>query len=144
MGIEDIDRLHELDLLCFPEERAFTTGYFLLLFLYHRAFGWGLEKEGLIEAFVLLTTHRQSGNISTLDVHPRYRRHGIGSRLMMLAEMALKEMGMKKCTLQVAASNTEAIRLYDKLGYKRVRILHRYYAGKEDGYLMEKGLTEEC
>ena len=144
IDVADIDKLHELDRICFPPGRAFTTGYFSLLFLYHRAFGWALEdNKGGIAAFILLTTQRNRGNISTIDVRPGFRRLGLATRLIRLAEETLRQMGLKKCTLQVEADNKAAIRLYTKLGYNITRTLPRYYEGKKDGYLMEKPLGGE-
>ena len=142
VGIADTDKLHELDVQCFPREQAFTKGYFHLLFLFHQAFGWALEKGDLLVAFILVTLNRKQANVSTIDVHPDFRKKGIGKRLMLLAEDALQKMGAKKCTLQVALSNSKAIRLYKQLGYRVLRILHGYYPDKEDGYLMEKLLSE--
>ena len=147
-GAEDAERLHQLDMLCFPSGRAFTEGYFMLLFLYHRAFGWILERAGgerqgpasapPIVAFILLTSQRQKCNVSTIDVHPDCRRRGLATRLFRLAEQEMEEKGVAKCTLQVAVSNTAAIRLYHQLGFRKARTLHGYYGGREDGYLMEK------
>ena len=144
VNIDDIEAMRRLDLLCFPPERAFTEGYFLLLFLYHYAFGWGLEDEqGELAAFILLTIREEEGNVATIDVHPGFRRRGIASRLLRMAEGALAEMGVRKCTLQVETGNESAIALYRKLGYRIVRLLPRYYQGEEDGYLMEKETEEQ-
>ncbi|HUX06004.1 MAG TPA: N-acetyltransferase [Acidobacteriota bacterium] len=142
--IGDIDALHALDCICFPPDRAFTPGYFSLLFLYHRAFGWALEDpEAELAAFILLTIQRNRGNISTIDVHPRFRRLGLGTRLIGLAEETLRQMGVRKCALQVEVDNEAAIELYKKLGYSTTRLLPGYYDGKKDGYLMEKPLGGE-
>jgi ribosomal-protein-alanine N-acetyltransferase len=143
LSVSDIERLHRLDLICFTPERAFTQGYFSILFLYNNAFGWALEDErGEMAAFILVTIQRNRGNISTIDVHPDFRRLGLGQRLMSLAEENLRQMGMKKCTLQVAVDNNSAIKLYEKLGYKITRTLPGYYEDKQDAYLMEKSLAD--
>jgi ribosomal-protein-alanine N-acetyltransferase len=137
----DIDRLHSLDRLCFKPGRAFTRGYFLLLFLYHHAFGWALKDDkGELAAFILLTVQRNRGNVSTIDVHPDFRRLGLGTRLMNLAEANLREMGLKKYTLQVEVDNEAAIKLYQKLGFSISRTLPGYYEDEKDAYLMEKPL----
>jgi ribosomal-protein-alanine N-acetyltransferase len=137
----DIDRLHSLDRLCFKPGRAFTRGYFSLLFLYHNAFGWALEDDkGELAAFILITVQRNRGNVSTIDVHPDFRRLGLGTRLMNLAEANLREMGLKKYTLQVEVDNEAAIKLYQKLGFSISRTLPGYYEDEKDAYLMEKPL----
>jgi len=149
---QDIDRLHELDELCFPAGRAFSTGYFFLLFLYHRAFGWILEQLPVdpadspgsgsrqLAAFILLTEKRRIANISTIDVHPLHRRRGLASYLLRVAEQALRQWGCLGMTLQVAVDNEGAQKLYARFGFKQSRILRRYYGGRIDALLLEKSL----
>lgn len=73
--------------------------------------------------------------IATIGVHPDHRRRGIGARLMAECEACLKEPRLR---LTVRASNADAIRLYRRLGYGEVGVWPRYYAGSEDGLVMEK------
>ena len=167
LTFEDIPELHRLDALCFPQGRAFTEGYFMLLFLYHRAFGWALEitdrdqhprrkavvigqgatvaaeridHRDSIVAFILLTIRRCAANVATIDVHPLNRRQGLGRWLLVKAEEDLRVRNINRITLQVAVSNGAAIRLYSNLGYRKVKTMRGYYGGEEDGILMEKEL----
>ena len=140
IGYRDTEALHQLDSLCFPPERAFTEGYFLLLFFYEDAFGWMLEEDDRLAAFILLTQKRQRMNIATIDVHPDYRRRGIGTKLMELAEEHARAMNTKTLTLQVETTNTPAIRLYHRFGFEKDRILSNYYVNA-DAWQMHKKLT---
>ncbi len=53
------------------------------------------------------------GWIYSLAVHPSHRRQGIASALMHAIEEKLRERGCLKVNLQVLASNTEVIALYE-------------------------------
>lgn len=75
------------------------------------------------------------GWIATICVHPDYRQRGIGTALLAKCEETLRE---SKIRLTVRASNTTAISLYRKQGYQQVGVWQRYYAGGEDGVVMEK------
>jgi len=80
---------------------------------------------------------KKVGHIVSIAVRPEYRRRGIGTKLMKEAIKKLKEVyGVKEVYLEVRVSNEPAIRLYEKLGFKKVRRLKYYYLDGEDAWLM--------
>ena len=79
-----------------------------------------------------------TGWILTLGVLPDWRRQGIASVLLSKCEERLHMPQMK---LSVRRSNTAAIRLYEKLGYKQVDIWSKYYRGGEDGLVLVKEMV---
>jgi len=77
-------------------------------------------------------------HISTLGVHPDYRRLGLGEYL--LASMLLEAMGRGAhlATLEVRVSNVAAQALYCKYGFRVVRRRRRYYRdNNEDAFIMD-------
>ena len=70
---------------------------------------------------------RQLINIAVAE---KYRRRGIGSALLrrMLADGSC-------ASLEVETGNTEAIRLYEKMGFKKAGIRRHFY-GRADAYIM--------
>ncbi|ABM80831.1 ribosomal protein S18-alanine N-acetyltransferase [Hyperthermus butylicus] len=83
----------------------------------------------------------KKGHIVSIAVLEGYRRRGIGRALMEAAMEALKtRYGCKEVYLEVRVSNNPAIRLYEKLGFKKVKVLHMYYLDGEDAYLMAREL----
>jgi ribosomal protein S18 acetylase RimI-like enzyme len=56
--------------------------------------------------------------LTHLEVHPMLRKQGTGSRLTSAAERSLVERGHREVALAVEMSNTDAQRLYERLGYR--------------------------
>ena len=98
-------------------------------------------QRGGIAAFVLARRSGKQAHIVTLDVLPRWRRKGLGRRLMRRCENTLKAAGARMVQLETAAGNSGAQALYEGLGYTCVRRLPRYYPTGEDAWLMRKALT---
>ena len=76
----------------------------------------GLLDRAVI-ASVMAGYEGHRGWINYLAVDPRFRRRGIGRRLMEAAEAALRKAGCPKINLQVRESNDETITFYRRLGY---------------------------
>jgi mycothiol synthase len=75
--------------------------------------GAGIDEKYNLEKNV------QRGDIFTIGVLKRYRRRGIGARLMLHALETFRAKGMTKATLGVDDYNpTKAMRLYEKVGFK--------------------------
>ncbi|WP_344615897.1 GNAT family N-acetyltransferase [Dactylosporangium salmoneum] len=54
-----------------------------------------------------------------LEVHPEWRKRGVGSRLLREAEARLAGRGFRRVALGVAPDNFPAISLYRKQGYEK-------------------------
>ena len=57
-----------------------------------------------------------------LFIHSRHRDHGIGTELIELLEDQARGNGVESVILEVFASNTRAIHVYEKLGYRHVGV----------------------
>jgi ribosomal-protein-alanine N-acetyltransferase len=83
----------------------------------------------------------RKGHIVSVGVLPEARRLGIATAMMLRAMKAMKTYyGATEVYLEVRVSNTPAISLYEKLGYKVVERIPRYYSDGEDAYLMARPL----
>ena len=103
--------------------------YFLFTDLYYNEakeiFFADLDGESVgyigagIDAKYNLEKNVKAGDVFTIGVLKKYRRRGIGARLILHALEAFKAKGMTKATLGVDDYNpTKAIGLYEKAGFK--------------------------
>jgi GNAT superfamily N-acetyltransferase len=87
--------------------------------------GLMLEKDGIPAGYALLsfTWSNEAGGLCVLleevYIPPRFRGEGLGSALIRYVE---EEYGgtSRRFRLEVAQSNERAIRLYERMGYKRL------------------------
>lgn len=78
-------------------------------------------------------------HITNIAVHPDYRGHGIGDKILhKLIEICI-ENEINSMTLEVRASNVIAQNLYNKYGFIEEGIRKKYYEdNKEDAIIMWK------
>jgi len=76
-------------------------------------------------------------HIGNLAVAREFRRKSIGSTLLRQLLKIAEEKRAEMVTLEVRASNTAAISLYEKFGFTIVAIKHDYYRSEgEDALVM--------
>jgi ribosomal-protein-alanine N-acetyltransferase len=76
-------------------------------------------------------------HISTIAVHPDFRRHKIGEQLLAAALQHASGQGAALATLEVRVSNLGAFDLYRKFGFEVVGRRKAYYRDNgEDAHLM--------
>lgn len=78
----------------------------------------------------------KKGHVVSVAVLNEYRRKGIGRGLV---EEAINGVKSKKCDelyLEVRCSNTDAVRLYENMGFIIKQKLKAYYRDGEDAYMM--------
>ncbi|HID94309.1 MAG TPA: ribosomal-protein-alanine N-acetyltransferase [bacterium (Candidatus Stahlbacteria)] len=76
--------------------------------------------------------------IANLAVKDKFRRQGIGSMLLSNMLRYGYKIGRKKAKLEVRISNTPAISLYEKLGFRRAGVIKCYYPDGEDALIMKR------
>lgn len=79
----------------------------------------------------------REAHISTIAVHPRLRRKGIGQLILMAMIEKARSLGADHITLEVRASNLVAQSLYRKYGFQVVGRRRGYYSDiNEDAVVM--------
>jgi ribosomal-protein-alanine N-acetyltransferase len=105
-----------------------------------RLFGSEEEAEASREpivGFVGIWLTLDEAHIVTIAVRESHRGRGIGE-LLLIAAIALATLNDQDVvTLEVRASNQAAQTLYEKYGFKKVGVRHRYYSDNhEDAVIM--------
>ena len=107
-------------------------------------YSWPLvavEEESVV-GYVCLMSLFEEAQILNVAVSPERRGAGIARMLLGHAFRLALEMGAEIMVLEVRASNSAAISLYQQLGFTRVGIRAGYYESIEDAILMEKQLND--
>src|SRR5579883_2693570 len=76
-------------------------------------------------------------HITTIAMHPDYRRMGLGEFMLASLIDIAYDIGAKWVTLEVRVSNYAAQNLYRKYGFREAGLRHRYYSdNQEDALIM--------
>lgn len=76
-------------------------------------------------------TGSRIGEIESLSVLPRYRGSGLGSELLSRLEEHLAERGVDDLILGALAGNRDAIRLYERRGYRPTWLYLTRFQGRQ-------------
>jgi len=68
----------------------------------------------------------RTGHITQLCVAPQFRGTGLGYELMRRSLLRLLHAGCRRVSLTVTSSNSDAIRLYTRMGFSTIRQFHAY------------------
>jgi [ribosomal protein S18]-alanine N-acetyltransferase len=127
IAASELDGILALDALCF--HRPWTrTEYERELADPARCFLYvARDDAGTIVAYCSFWRIFDEIHLNNFAVHPQWRRRGLGRALLthVLAEAAA--IGAPKATLEVRASNTPAIALYEAGGFVRAAVRPAYY-----------------
>lgn len=99
-----------------------------------------LMREGLVLGFVLFLVEKEDERAHLVKIlcHPDIRGQGLGQRLLSESQVRLvSKFGVSLLDLEVEASNTAALGLYQKLGYKKMRDLKDLYGNSLHGVAMQ-------
>ncbi|HZK44418.1 MAG TPA: ribosomal protein S18-alanine N-acetyltransferase [Syntrophomonadaceae bacterium] len=97
------------------------------------------EYDGEITAYGGIWVIFESGHITNIAVAEKFRRKGIGTRLMLELENVARQKEAIRVLLEVRPSNHTAFELYDSLDYTPTRIRENYYSDNgEDAIVMTK------
>jgi len=142
LSIKFLDKLYEIEKQCFKQE-AFTKQQLAYLLTDYNAIGLAARVNGEIAGFAIarveIGRNAQFVHILTVDITPSYRRKGIAQTMLHEIEILFKERGIEECRLEVREGNVAALSLYQKLGYKKVSRLEKYY-GNAHGLYLKKTL----
>ncbi len=124
----------DLDGICAVDAASFTNPWTREMYL------WEAEHSDVARVFV--AEHPSGGivgycavwvvfdelQVNNLAILPAWRRRGLAHRLLAVVFAAARAEGARCATLEVRASNTPAIALYEGLGFIRTAVRAAYYA----------------
>lgn len=141
----ELRELAELEKLCFPPPENYDLR---TLRMYVSLNGAGLLRrreivDGKPKVIAFHLFDCIAGELITLDVHPDFRRMGLGRMLYSESLAKLKELGHTQAVCQVATTNTSSLALHKGFGFKTVRTIRNYYGPGRDAFLLALELKQD-
>ena len=75
-------------------------------------------------------------HINNVAMRPAFRGRGLGTALMVHVLAEARRLGARRATLEVRASNTGALRLYEQLGFYVAATRRHYYTNPVEDALI--------
>lgn len=133
-SIEPLAGERDLDGVLEVEEESFTNPWTRDMYT------WELQNRSVCHIFVVRTPeYAVAGfcafwlvfdeiHINNVALRPSLRGRGLGTALMRRVFDEARRMGAKRATLEVRASNVDARRLYERLGFTVSGSRRNYYS----------------
>jgi ribosomal protein S18 acetylase RimI-like enzyme len=142
---DDFDDLYAIEEVCFQASERFTRRYMRELIASQETVTWVAEEDGHMAGFAIVEFIRQVAPtvayISTIEVLPIERGHGIGADLLRRLEGSANAERATGIWLHVDVENVSAIRLYERLGYQKNSRANHYYARNRPAAIYVKQLV---
>ena len=143
-----IDRLEgdaDLEGVLFVEHESFTNPWT------REMYAWELQNRAVCHIFLVRTEGRpvvgfcafwlvvDEIHINNVAILPERRGQGMGTALMQRVFEEARQLGARRATLEVRASNQGARRLYERLGFSVGGTRRNYYTNPvEDALILWK------
>src|SRR5215217_5926907 len=140
--IEPLDGQADLDGVLSVEAESFTNPWT------REMYSWELQNRSVCHIYVVRTPECAVAgfcafwlvfdeiHINNVAVRPQFRGQGIGTALLHHILGEAKQLGAKRATLEVRASNDAARRLYERLGFYVAATRRNYYTNPVEDALI--------
>lgn len=134
--IADCNNLFELEQQLFDYDSLSKRSFEHLLKSTRTAITTVAEYDDNIKAYVifLLRKNSNTARLYSLGVHHEFRGQHIARLLIVNGINLLSSKSITKISLEVKTDNLHAIRLYENLGFIRVKTLRGYYDDGHDAF----------
>lgn len=135
MRADDVDRIAELEKLCFrtPWTRNAIAGELKNDAAHYLV----CERAGQVIAYAGMWVILDEAHITNVAVDPACRRLGLGRRMMLCMMQTARLYGAMQMTLEVRAQNHAAQALYNALDFEMAGVRRGYYYDTgEDAHIL--------
>jgi ribosomal-protein-alanine N-acetyltransferase len=94
------------------------------------------EMDGRVVGYIIYAYIQGDAELLRIAVDKRYRRMGIGNKLMKDMISELVDAGTDRISLEVRAHNLPAVALYKKYGFEEIFVRDNYYHNPDDDALI--------
>lgn len=132
----DVDEVVRLEALSYGEHHWSKESFYNELSNHLAHYFCAVDKNGTLLGYVGCWHIFEEAHITTLSVHPDYRKQGIAQRLLFTIIDGCYQNKIKYITLEVRESNIAAISLYEKNGFKSIGTRKGYYQDNNENALI--------
>jgi|SRR5579871_2136244 [ribosomal protein S18]-alanine N-acetyltransferase len=135
LGLSDLNAIDRI------EQRAYNTPWSRSMFASELAKGSSISLGAFdgdrLVGYVVNSRYVDAWHVMNVAVDPDYQRRGIATRLLEHLFDVTRDDQRRGYTLEVRVSNTDAIALYESLGFVRQGLRRGYYTdNREDALIM--------
>lgn len=128
--------------LCALENESFGVDDFRLSaqnFLYHihKKHVLIVKINNSIAGYLLFFIYKRSLRVYSVAVNKRVRGQKIAQHLLLHVKILANTLNKDFITLEVRVDNEIAIKLYQKMGFEKMKYLNNYYLNSVDGLKMK-------
>ncbi len=140
MTAAHVPQIVALENICFSDP---WSGHSIAVELKNPLSLWLVALDGEdVAGYIGSQSVMDEADMMNLAVAPRYRRQGVGERLVLALVDRLRSRGVCRLSLEVRDSNLPALALYTKLGFRQVGLRPNYYLEpREDARILRKEWT---
>lgn len=129
----DAKQFLKLEALCFKMRLTSSTIYFWKPVV---SYLWAYKatiNDRIVGGVIAMPTREGDWYINSLFVHPRYRKHGIATKLL---KKIIGIVGKKRIFLDVKTDREHLVDFYGKHGFRRKKLMKNYYEDETDRYIL--------
>ncbi len=96
-----------------------------------------IDEDGTLVGYLVLSKYVDAWHVMNVAVSPERRRQGIAAALLRRLLELTKDDALRGYTLEVRVSNSGAIKLYERFGFRAKGTRRGYYTdNREDALIM--------
>lgn len=133
---DEVRALAELDALCYDAGLEYDEENIEMFLSEPGVQLVRFYKDEQLIAFQLSNIRKRE--LTTIDVHPKFRKQGLGRKLLKTTLEEFMRFKCKKVHCQIAINNTASIMLHLKFGFKIKFMIPLYYPDGTSAYWFEK------
>jgi ribosomal-protein-alanine acetyltransferase len=141
---DDVAAIMAIEEAVFPDDAWSTESMAREVAGEHGYYLVAIGDDGGLDGYAGLLAPDGSGHgdIQTIAVVERARRHGLGRTLVLALLAEARRRGASEVFLEVRADNPGARALYESLGFAEIAVRPRYYRGGIDAVVMRLAVPE--
>ena len=137
MNYEHIDEILHIEELCYGAHHWSRDSFIAELNNKISSYFCIIDKNDKCLGYMGIWKIVNEAHITNLSIHPDFQHKKLAHRLLLNSIKECYKEKIKFITLEVRVSNTRAIKLYERFGFKSLGLRKKYYQdNNEDALIM--------